>query len=65
MRRFDYDCDAMWLEYAVQTGGNFCGHLFLNLKAPSINIYESGEFRNPNHPFAWKIADVGSADNWS
>src|SRR5258705_13231679 len=64
VRRFDNDCYTMWLEYVVQTAGNLSGHLFLNLKAPGIDIDKPGELRNSNHPFAWKIPDVGSPDDW-
>ena len=65
VRRFDYDCYAKRLEHAVKTGGDFSGHLFLNLKPLGIDIDKSGKLGDTNHPFAWKIANVGSTDNWS
>src|SRR5712675_528954 len=65
MDRFDNYCHTKGLKYAVYTGGNFSGHLFLNLKALCIDIDKSGELRNSNDPFAWEIADMGSTNNWS
>ena len=65
MGRFDNYCHTKRLKYAVYTGGNFSGHLFLNLKALCIDIDQSGEFGNSHHPFARKIAYVRSANDRS
>jgi hypothetical protein len=65
MGRFDNYCHTKWLKYAVYTGSNFSGHLFLNLKTLCKDIDKSGEFRNSNYPLAWEIANMGTTNNWS